>query len=249
MATAETTQPGKRRKASVYSVRSTRLFTQTLEDLILSTKNLQLHRRRALRSSLVIQSGLSGTRKLWRVMGKVTDLTLNQRITRPLSSTETAVVADWCREYQKKNPWPADFSKRFAIGLYQIYQGLVWDRSQPPNIAESMMAGAIHFLMVMEELDLFWFDLLPKDLKLIETRDIECRDMLIRISRAQQHILYATQMKGKQGTVKTGRSTRYDADLLCRDLSWLVRALVAKVPSHLREQGIEDATRIMTKRL
>lgn len=181
-------------------------------------------------------------------MEKVTNLTLNQRITRPLSSTETAVVADWCREYQKKNPWPADFSKRFAIGVYQIYQGLVWDQ-QPPNIAESMMAGALHFIMVMEELELFWFDLLPTDLKLINTRDLEYRDMLIKLSRAQQHILYAAQMKGKQGTVKTGRSTRYDAGLLCRDLSWLVRALVGKVPSHLREQGIEDATIIMTKKV
>lgn len=179
----------------------------------------------------------------------VTDFSLNQRITRPLKSTETAVIADWCREYQKKNPWPADFSKRFAIGLYQIYQGLVWDKSQPPNVAESMMAGALHFIMVMEELELYWFALIPVDLLLIETHDIECRDMLIRISRAQQHILYAAQMKGKKGTVKTGRSTRYDEALLCKDLSWLTRALIAKVPTYMREQGIEDATNIMTKRI
>lgn len=168
---------------------------------------------------------------------------------RSTRTTVTAELAEWCRDYHFNNPWPADFSKRFAIGLYQIWGGLEWKDNA--NKAESFCAGALHFLMVCEALELNWCKHLPSKVVgfIPYAPGKDYKEFILRISRAQQHILYASQMKGLQGTVKTGRSTRYSPVRLTEDLCWIITTLFSWVSHEYREQGIEDATQIMTVRI
>jgi hypothetical protein len=136
-----------------------------------------------------------------------------QMIIRSISTTNTADLAGWCREYHFNNPWPADFSKRFSIGLYQIWGGICWLDSKlvvdKINPAESFCAGALHFLMVCEALELDWCLYLPNNLNEIDRgtarygNERDYKELVIRISRAQQMItparLRASEEPSKQG--------------------------------------------------
>lgn len=169
---------------------------------------------------------------------------------RSTRTTVTAELAEWCRNYHFNNPWPADFSKRFAIGLYQIWGGLEW--MDCSNTSEALCGGALHFLMVQEALELNWCEHLPRDfhnLISIGSYHRDYRGMIVRVSRAQQHILYASQSKGLKGTVKTGRSSRYNPKILNDDLCWIIKSLFSWVSTEMRPQGIEDASHNMTVRI
>lgn len=170
-------------------------------------------------------------------------------IVRSTDVTKVAELAEWCRFYHLRNPWPADFSKRFAIGFYQIHDGFEWTGS-PANVAESFCGAAVHFLITMEALQLSWAEYLPVDVKQIlyeNSRNTE--GLLCMLSRAQRHILYASQAFGVKGTVKTSRTTRYNPIRLAVDLSWCITRLFAWVPVDHRSEGIQAATHLMTVRI
>lgn len=172
-------------------------------------------------------------------------------IIRSTNLTAVSPLAEWCREYHFNNPWPADFSKRFAIGFYQLYSGIEW-RNSNLNQAESFCGGALHFLMVCEALKLNWCVHLIEDLvnlTYVCKADRDYKELLVRLSRAQRMILYASQAQGVKGTVKTGRTSRYNPEKLCEDLCWVIMELFSWVPYELRAEGIEAASTEMTVRI
>lgn len=160
---------------------------------------------------------------------------------RATETTRSVDLALWCREYHQHNSYPCAFDRRFAIGLYQIYQGMLWDGL---NRNESFAAAAIHFIITLEAADIS--PRLPEYLVDLVTKHIDWKTVMLHVSRAQQHVLYGTQLRIKKGTA---RSTRYCPEQLRDDLSALIEILFAAIPSDQRAQAIWDATSIMTKRL
>jgi hypothetical protein len=161
---------------------------------------------------------------------------------RSIETTDLVELALWCRDYHRYNKYPCSFDKRFAIGFYQIYQGIVWDGL---NRYESFAAGAIHFLITLEALDLSTVDI-PRNLLSEDSAYINWQTLMLHLSRAQQHVLYRYQLEIKKGT---SRSTRFNPELLAKDLSFAIDALICAIPCDSRAQAIFDATEIMTRRL
>lgn len=167
---------------------------------------------------------------------------------KPIKSSELIPLVNWARDYHRHNRYPCDAMRRFAIGFYQIFQAISW-RDNAQNRAESLASASIHFLICMEASSVFAERRLPRNLIYIETVPMNCERVLFHASRAQQMLVYGAQWHGTSGLVKTIRSSRYKAGQLEEDLSACVSCLIGAIPSHQREQAIEDATRIMTERL
>lgn len=161
---------------------------------------------------------------------------------RSIETTDLVDLALWCRDYHRYNKYPCSFDKRFAIGFYQIYQGIVWGGL---NRYESFAAAAIHFLITLEALNLSTVNI-ARDLCSEDSAYINWEMLILHLSRAQQHILYRYQLEIHKGT---SRSTRFNADVLAKDLSFAIDALICGIPCDSRAQAIFDATEIMTRRL
>jgi hypothetical protein len=165
-------------------------------------------------------------------------------------STDTTNLPDlieWCRDYNRYNIYPCSFDKRFAIGFYQIWGGMDWGDGDNGN--ESMASATLHFLMVLELANLKAEKDLPISLLDPPFRRPDWKELLRRLSRAQQHILYASQLIGTAGTVQTSRSRRYKPAVLELDLTTAIHILLFGIRPEKRSQAIHDATTNMTQKL
>jgi len=66
--------------------------------------------------------------------------------------SEFVDLLNWARNYCIVGPYPCDIIRRLAIGVYQIHQGIDWDRAQAGD--ESYAAAGIHVSIVCEDLEL-----------------------------------------------------------------------------------------------
>ena len=58
-------------------------------------------------------------------------------------------LQEWCKDYMASPRCTThDPLRRFAIGIYQIYQGIKWGENASGS--ESLAAAAIHFCMAGE---------------------------------------------------------------------------------------------------
>ena len=153
--------------------------------------------------------------------------------------TNLIELLNWARDYHKTNKYPCDFLKRFAIGFYQIYQGIAWKDND--NRYESFAAAGIHFLVCSEivNLNLEQHKSLPVDLLELSQWSISPVDLLFHLSRAQQMLIYLDNKT-------TTRKSRYNQKLLALDLSESVKILFSAIPQNNRNLAINDAINIMT---
>lgn len=156
----------------------------------------------------------------------------------------------WCRDYEKNNKFPTDILKRFAIGIYQIHQGIDWSVSRhhsfqdSTNKEESFAAAALHFIMVAERLSLD-IDKVIDEINFTKwpKRSIgECSMRILRnISKAQQQLFYANPSN------KTKRRDRYKEDDLRRAIASLVLDLTSCIEPENRSYAFYLAMEVMTK--
>ena len=166
-------------------------------------------------------------------------------ILKPLQSTNWIEISDWCFRYNKYNKYPVSTSERFAIGIYQIHQGLDWQNltaavENEKNKAESYMSAFLHFKMAQLSMKL---DVWTKDdITSYTTWPMawSAERILYLISKCQQQIFYFTKM---QKTLR-GKS-RYNPEILNESFHLLQLRLIALVPSHCRGEGLYNASKIM----
>lgn len=163
----------------------------------------------------------------------------------------------WCGEYHNWC-WQDSGSarrqiqplQRFAIGFYQIHQGIKWADTSSED--ESFMAAAVHFACVAEALGLSSHYGIFKHYKLIDTMPYNYADvnhgqngdwksLIEMVSEAQQHVFYEWMGSG------TSRSkSRYDPDRLGILIGRIVFFLISMVAKSQRGVALEEATEIMT---
>lgn len=172
---------------------------------------------------------------------------MSKELTRSLRSTNVLECLNWCRVYNQFDLYPVDEIKRFAIGIYQIFQGLDWENiKDQDNRNESFASACIHFMLCSERLNLSIEAFITSDFELLHTYLIDYRNLLYHISRAQQMLFYGVRAK-QQRTER--HKARYKEIQLTKDMVEIVSILMGSIVSAQRQQAIEDATTIMVGKL
>ena len=145
-------------------------------------------------------------------------------------------LQEWCREYTRTpRCLTQDPVRRFAIGVYQIYQGMVWKTTD--SAYESFAASAIHFIMVAESLKAYVEMHMLDDLR--ECSFYDYRNMLHCLSKSQQMVIYATDAQG------VGRKSRYKPEILSCDIANLISVLFGRIPADKLAEAIYHAMEVM----
>lgn len=173
-----------------------------------------------------------------------------QETIRETSDTNIYGLSAWCRQYHKHTAYPCTILQRFTIAHYQLSQGIKWNNT-PTSYREyeSFASSALHFIMVAESLELeICDDYLPEgmlDMCELETWPLNYRNLTLKMSAAAQMVFYAEK------SFRTGytRKSRYNPLVLQKLLAEIVVMLFASIPSVNRQEAVEQASSIMTKRL
>ena len=147
----------------------------------------------------------------------------------------TLMLIDRIDKYCKRGKYPTSPLERFAIGFYQIHQGIGWEGTD--SSYEAYAAAIIHFLGVTTQLDLPIHELLPEDLNIFFP---EYNDLLYCLSRAQQMVFYQARVNN------TKRSkSRNNPEQLYLDLTRVIICLLQRIPKKKLKQAFETAFEIM----
>jgi hypothetical protein len=163
--------------------------------------------------------------------------------TDPLYADSIYDVIYWCRDYNRRNKYPATVDRRFAIGFYQIHQGISW-KDHGVNKYESFAAAILHLVMTSEAVGHEGFEVKITEVKLSEFPDKSIREealnLLAALSCAQQQICY-----GSVSNKVTTRKSRYNPSLLQKKLGESVRILLCCIPTELRKHCLLEASNIL----
>lgn len=177
------------------------------------------------------------------------ELTIAKGI-RPLHTTRTHDIEQWCRDYERNNKYPADIMTRFNIATYQIHQGVKW-KDMGLNKYESYGAAFLHYMMLCVRMDLK-FDRLPTwepycDITLWPKSyyEKEAPKLLEHISEATQQIFYGQKVYDKGYT----RKSRYSPERLGRSMSKILEQVMSLIPVEHRQTSLYQASLIMTGNL
>jgi hypothetical protein len=144
----------------------------------------------------------------------------------------------WCRQYQDTATVYNPREVRFAIGFYQISQGMAWKIANPVRW-QSFCAAAMHFIMCAEAYNLALT--MPESLKDLTEEWLGWEHLLLTLGRAQQQVVYAGATS-KNST----RVSRFSEDALRACLYTAVEQCFALVPSREREAGCYAEMHILT---
>jgi len=165
----------------------------------------------------------------------------------PLFTNNLLSLASWCQDYYLEDTrYPVKCPlHRFAIGVYQIHQGMDWhDKGEHGvNEYESFASAAVHFVITSEMCKLMVWNSPYWDLSKLETAELNHKTTLYNISKAQQQLSYSIQ------PTRVSRKSRYKPIILETCLRTLAFDLLRAIPSTKRAEAIENATTIMTGRL
>jgi hypothetical protein len=152
-------------------------------------------------------------------------------------------MSNWCYLYQHSNIAPRTQADRFAIGLYQIGQGMSWPCRGPVSW-QSYCSAALHWVCCLHAHNESMCGLLPETLAELPTEFIGWERFLHMVCKAQQQVVYASSHN-----LNTTRASRFKLDTLRHQLADLVSASFSLVPRSHREQGCYDEMIICTKDL
>jgi hypothetical protein len=178
-------------------------------------------------------------------MDKINQMYIGQRLG-PTDSDNIFDLQYWCRDYNRRNKFPADNLKRFAIGFYQIHQGIGW-KDNGINKYESYAASVLHFIMLCEQMDLDFINYINDSINLYQIdqwpRYYSFDGLLFNLSAVQQQLFYANSSN------KTKRKSRYNKDKLTRCLTECIVKLNGLIPEEHRNICYYTASKIMTEEL
>jgi hypothetical protein len=152
-------------------------------------------------------------------------------------------ISGWCKRYQFGEIVPRTQEVRFAIGVYQLSQGLKW-KCAGPVAWQSYCSAALNFIMCGHEHGIDLSPRFPEQLKEIPDIFVDFRHFMEALGDAQQQVVYRLHLN-----VMTTRTSRYSVPLLEARLDKLVRLCFSLVQPDYREQGCIDEMAILTKDL
>lgn len=157
----------------------------------------------------------------------------------PVTPRTTQHLSDWCKAYQTIGTVPRPKEVRFAIGVYQISQGMSWKISSPVRW-QSFCSAAMHFIACAH---CYGFDIahgLPETLAEIQGDFPGWEGMMLRLGKAQQQVVYSLH-----DNVSSTRASRFVAATAGLKLHDLVVACFSLAPPEYREQGCYDEMKIL----
>lgn len=164
-------------------------------------------------------------------------------VIRSITTTSIIELSCWCRRLHREQSKKADVVNRFAIGLYQLDGWWSW-AGQDDTVNESLAAAVVHWLTVMEVLDLrIESRCACNEFDMWTWNSFDTSFVLHSICAAQKHIFYNSQ----RGV--TQRGSRYDPKILEGVLGDLCVHCLSNIPQGKRSDAIYAATDIMTRRL
>ncbi len=158
----------------------------------------------------------------------------------PVTPRTSAHLVSWCDMYQTSGTVPQPKHVRFAIGVYQITQGMSWTIASPVRW-QSFCSASMHFIMCATAHDLrphAWF---PDRLDQIDTKFMGWENVMLRVGKAQQQVVYALH-----SSASSTRASRYNPAVLDDYLYDLACACFALAPPEYREQGCFDEMHVLT---
>lgn len=182
------------------------------------------------------------------ILGTEKYMTNYMSIDRPLGPIEAATVMElleWVSDYNRRTKYPNEPLKLFAIGFYQIHQGMKW-RDGGVNKYESYAASALHFMRIAAKLGLAIEEYVRNDLcnDIFRFMDQAAYPILKSLSETQQQLFYVDACN----KVKSRRA-RYNQQALTESLGESISLLIKTIPPEFRVQCFYEASRIMTKEI
>lgn len=162
------------------------------------------------------------------------------RIILPRSSQD---LFNWCKYYQTDGTVPQPRNIRFAIGVYQISQGMSWKIASPVRW-QSFCAAAMHFIMCASAYDIQIHDDMPDRLEDITEDFSGWESLLMSLGKAQQQIMYALQ-----SSASSTRASRFNHVILRMRLYELIMGCFSLCPPDHRAQCCMDEMLILCKDL
>ena len=156
----------------------------------------------------------------------------------PVTPRTTQHLLTWCRMYQAGGTVPQPPHMRFAIGFYQISQGMSWRMASPVRW-QSFCSAAMHFIMCAEAFALPIDIFMPDRLEDIPEAWQGWEHLLLTLGKAQQQIVYALHSDG------SSRKSRFAPMNLQHYLHASIFQCFSLAPSEYREQGCFDEMKIL----
>lgn len=152
-------------------------------------------------------------------------------------------LSDWCYLYQHSNIAPRTQADRFAIGVYQVSQGIAW-KCAGPVAWQSYCSAALHWICCAHAHNIDLTNDMPETLAEIPDTWTDWRGFVKAQGDAQQQVIYRCSHN-----LNTTRASRYKPDVFRERMARLVGLVLSLVPPADREQGCHDEMMICTKDL
>lgn len=150
---------------------------------------------------------------------------------RPMPPRDTEHFLTWCSIFHRLTPFPLSAQRRFQIGVYQLGQGIEWERQKlatPHNAWQSYAAAAIHVAASAYPWSLEKY--LPERLEDIPERT-DWPTLVVHLSTAQRMFIYRDEPFPRW-------NKRYNAGTLHQALGDLVVACFGMIPPDEREEAV-----------
>jgi len=156
----------------------------------------------------------------------------------PITPRTSEHLKSWCSYYHRNAKVYNPREVRFAIGFYQISQGMSWEIHNPVRW-QSFCAASMHFIMAA---DAYKLNLdLPEFLGDITETWKGWEHLFFTLGKAQQQVIYAGVT-----SANSTRASRFSEAALHIYLTEAVEQCFSLVPALYREQGCFDEMRILT---
>lgn len=149
----------------------------------------------------------------------------------------------WCEKYQFDGTVPQPGHVRFAIGVYQISQGMSW-RIASPVKWQSYCSAAMHFMMCASAFDIDADNAMPETLEEVSNSFDGWEALMLALGKAQQQVVYSLH-----SSATSTRASRFNKAELERRLVKLITACLSLCPPKHREQCCFDEMHILCKDL
>jgi hypothetical protein len=152
-------------------------------------------------------------------------------------------LSDWCYLYQHSNIAPRTQADRFAIGVYQVSQGIAW-KCAGPVAWQSYCSAALHWICCAHAHNIDLTNDMPETLAEIPDTWTDWRGFVKAQGDVQQQVIYYCSHN-----LNTTRASRYKPDVFRERMVRLIGLVLSLVPPADREQGCHDEMMICTKDL
>lgn len=158
----------------------------------------------------------------------------------PVTPRTVEHLALWCGKFQEEKEAMNPRHIRFAIGVYQISQGMSWKINNPVRW-QSFCAAAMHFIMCGRAHNCAMWHYFPETLAEIDAPFSGWQNLMMNVGKAQQQVVYALSE-----VQHSTRASRFNQDTLEKHLYDLVKSCFSLAPPEYREQGCFDEMKILT---